>query len=1384
MAPEPVSSSDPLSGNGLPPGGHPESFGRFRISRLLGQGGMGLVYLADDPKRDRQIALKVLAREKADNQTLLKRFRSEALATRELKHENIVGVYEAGSIDGQFYIALEFVDGTDVGELIQSRGRLPVRRSLDITHQVALALSVAHQRNIVHRDIKPSNLLIRSDGMVKLTDMGLARSLDDSVESGITRAGTTVGTVDYIAPEQARDSKAADTRSDIYSLGCTWYHMLTGQAVFPAGNLTDKLRHHATTPAPDPRRIDAAIPEDVVFVLQRMLEKLPERRHQNPDELAEALASINLERTEISADAIAALADEDLDPGEPHRAKTPRHTSTPSRSTPSDNDGRTPPVSAETKDMVPLVPIDESETGSRHPGSTANRRQQRLRDKIDDSSSVTTRPHPASPASHPSRPDGEEPVAPTPRKRSTSPSTVPPPSPRSRRRARQTDHEAPGGDSEFDWEKLKPIVLMILGVILLGLCGYALVAFSQSIDMSNKQSDGNPFGRLDDGTEKGKTTPGTSNNPEGADGEEIDPASAPGDAPVFDLLPAPSLAGKSATTPSTPPLLRQGERLHLFDWAISPPKHRLPILTVSRGRGLPGHFHSLDAALSAITGKGGWIQLKGPGPFFITAVELVDRGHVTISASKASRSVVVLRPKEAADTPASILSLSNTSLALHRIDLSPSTTGFFGDSRMTLISSRSSNLTLADCSITQPRAREGGTVAVALLPSSGDHVPRVLFDRVLARGRNTTLLELDSRSADIALVNSLLVSDAAPPISILTPMGTASNDDRRQLRLISCTLCSNAPLLQLDPGPATGVISETRLTVVNSLLACPSSGDRVLLDLGRWPQRTTTPDSPSRFAALTWEQHGSVSCGVREFIRRDAEVGLTINSFAQWQTCWKSPGEASAFVSTAWLPLNAEADRVSPRYFNTGRLGRRLPVATDGNPPGCRVLDLHAADAVVTARVPGQIKRPPWIPRQPQPRPVMTLSLADHPDLGRFLADHPPPSGAVVIVEGSGRNTTSPITIGANRLKLVFRDVKQGAPLVLIPALPPASQTRVAANKSSTDGKPLPANLPHSQTTDTRDRRAISLFTLDGGSLELVGGRFHLPESNDPAWLLDVEDGDFTILDCSLLGPRAPAQAGRGLINWSGSAPGGTGRIIRSYVAGSGVLLNADFRDRSLLVHDSLLFSTGSIFDLDLGLCSASAHSTLDIRCSSLSAAKSLFLIRSTQAGGSGADPDSKPVTSLNLFVDQTVFLRGFSPDNDDKPDPVLISCSSDLLAARMIGWSGTFNGFSPALTRYLHDPTREAVTDKHGTASDFADMFPPPARVRPLHGSEGVSLRVTPKDVTKTRPLHFRLDFTSRGRTWGPTGHSLGANIVHLESQLGKVGPPRSGGSGEKPDF
>lgn len=290
-----------------------ETLGKYQIQKEIGAGGMGAVFLARDTTLNRLAALKILPRDKAENPVLVKRFKAEGQAAAHLRHENIVSVYDAGEEDGYLYIALEYVEGTDLHNLINKRGRIPVRRSLEIITQVTEALAHAFQQGIVHRDIKPANILIRLDGVVKLTDLGLARSIDDNTETSITRAGTTVGTVDYMAPEQARDSKAADIRSDLYSLGCTWYHMLTGRAPFSEGSLTNKLAAHATTPPPDPREINDLVPEGVVAIIQRMMAKPQSGRYQTPEDLLEDLKNSNLKRTNVDNNVLEALANDESD---------------------------------------------------------------------------------------------------------------------------------------------------------------------------------------------------------------------------------------------------------------------------------------------------------------------------------------------------------------------------------------------------------------------------------------------------------------------------------------------------------------------------------------------------------------------------------------------------------------------------------------------------------------------------------------------------------------------------------------------------------------------------------------------------------------------------------------------------------------------------------------------------------------------------------------------------------------------------------------------------------------------------------------------------------------------------------------------------------------
>jgi serine/threonine protein kinase len=328
------------------------TFGRYVIEKKLGEGGMGAVYRAVDSNLKRTVALKILPREKARNEVLVKRFQAEAQATAQLRHKNIVCVYDSGELDGFLYIAMEYVDGIDVQDLVMRKGGLSVKRSLDIIKQVARALEHAHEQSIVHRDIKPANLLIDRDGNVKLADMGLARSIAETEEAGITRAGTTVGTVDYMSPEQARDSKSADCRSDMYSLGATWYHMLVGKPIFPDGDLLNKITAHATTAPPDPRDVRPNVPESVVQIMHKMLEKKAVRRYQTPTELIHDLENGFSGATDsgnagaadggeklLSLDILAGLAEEDTAADEEIRERARKVSARSARSRREKKDG-------------------------------------------------------------------------------------------------------------------------------------------------------------------------------------------------------------------------------------------------------------------------------------------------------------------------------------------------------------------------------------------------------------------------------------------------------------------------------------------------------------------------------------------------------------------------------------------------------------------------------------------------------------------------------------------------------------------------------------------------------------------------------------------------------------------------------------------------------------------------------------------------------------------------------------------------------------------------------------------------------------------------------------------------------------------------------------
>lgn len=265
-----------------------ERIGKYEIVSEVARGGMGIVYKARDVDLNRVVALKILPFQLAKQETTLIRFQREAKAAAKLRHENIVAIYDVGDHLGTFYIAFEFVEGTDLQDYINRKCKLDPEEARQIMIQAARALDHAHEQGIVHRDIKPSNLLLTQKGsrlIVKLTDFGLAIAKEDDEEFRITRDKTTVGTVDYISPEQARDSRSVDIRGDIYSLGCTFFHMLAGVAPFARGTLPERILMHMQAPMPNLRKLNQSVPDDLVAVIHRMLEKKPEDRYQTPAEL-------------------------------------------------------------------------------------------------------------------------------------------------------------------------------------------------------------------------------------------------------------------------------------------------------------------------------------------------------------------------------------------------------------------------------------------------------------------------------------------------------------------------------------------------------------------------------------------------------------------------------------------------------------------------------------------------------------------------------------------------------------------------------------------------------------------------------------------------------------------------------------------------------------------------------------------------------------------------------------------------------------------------------------------------------------------------------------------------------------------------------------------
>jgi predicted Ser/Thr protein kinase len=261
----------------------------YRIEAVLGRGGMGVVYLANQLSLDRPVALKVIAPELAGDVVFRERFKRESRIAASIEHPNVIPVYEAGEGEGLLFLTMRYVDGTDLKALLEADGTLEPGRAARLLGQVAAALAAAHRRDLMHRDVKPANVLVDREDQREhayLTDFGIARHV--AATSALTATGSVVGTLDYLAPERIVEG-GGDARADVYALGCVLFQVLTGSVPYPRDHDAAKMYAHLNAPVPDARELNRAVPDALAELAMQAMAKEPDARVHSASELAERL---------------------------------------------------------------------------------------------------------------------------------------------------------------------------------------------------------------------------------------------------------------------------------------------------------------------------------------------------------------------------------------------------------------------------------------------------------------------------------------------------------------------------------------------------------------------------------------------------------------------------------------------------------------------------------------------------------------------------------------------------------------------------------------------------------------------------------------------------------------------------------------------------------------------------------------------------------------------------------------------------------------------------------------------------------------------------------------------------------------------------------------
>lgn len=1069
---------------------HLKRLGKYEIQKKLGAGGMGTVFLAVDTELKRTVALKVLAKERAENPILVKRFKSEAQSAAQLTHPNIVNVYEAGEADGFLYIALEYVDGIDTLELLRKRGIVPVKRSIDIIKQTCLALQHAYEKGIVHRDIKPSNLMIKQDGTVKLADMGLARSVDDTVDTNITRAGTTVGTVDYMSPEQARDSRAADIRSDIYSLGCTWYHLLTGSIPYPEGSLTNKLQAHAAGRIPDPRTRNPNVPEGVVAVMRRMMAKKKEERYQTPAELIADLENAALGRSTVSAEVLAGLAEEAAAPVATAASET---VYTESDSSTSEMESRRSGASSAVADPPAKSKFKK---GGKH--------------------SQVRKPTPTRGMQDPT--PAKKPAA-----SSGSNRTLPP---REKRPLADVEENQPGGGINPDHIKYAVLALLVVGIV--GVVYWAIRATSEN---------------MGGGTIPPPVQAGGADDPnvvQQPDGPGVDTVEAEaGTQPNLTEFQPQNAAGTTNNTFNATPTgplpdfagvdhLEERER---GEWL---PAWSSELLSDARLEGLPvfvvtdqpqlGEYRSAAAALQQVPQTGGIIEFVGPGPFEFDPLTIQEKGLVMLRGRAGARPLLTRAAKGDA-TP--LVTITNGLLLVEGVDFLVHANG---GAAPAVLQVKESRVRVRDCSITVTGATET-SMAIDLQSNEARRLECAL-ERVVIRGDRLTAVSLAGPRVELLAGDSLFWCGQAPclqlegaPASVTASPGIPT----RGMRLLATTCCTSETGIVMN-NAAIRNPADVELKLLRTVFAHLGNEPGLWADISGWPLVAAEEVDQPRMAGCTLSVEGIRLVGWESIIRC-ASPGMAdpiiVNDAAGWQEFWKQHASQNEFMAEFPAPPQAQVtdNLVDPVATWLTALNAEI---------GARRMTIGGDAASWSQPSQGLVERTLALSAWPELEADIavgwTASATRELDLdergltlNRFINDECA-DGTHIVAYGSGLKQIDWLDISGKRIRLQF--VQRGDSELII--------------------QPRSGN-------STADRTAW-ITVREGGVLELVGGYLRLPASSErhfPRRLLLADGGRFAIRNCILegavIGGDLPEEP---LVEWIGAADA-SGPVASSMIEAS-----------------------------------------------------------------------------------------------------------------------------------------------------------------------------------------------------------------------------------------